>query len=148
MKAQGSYTMSFTNDYEIIDHTADIGIRVKGNSLNSVIKKAVLALSDLMSGQMKIDRDEEKEFKIHEDEPDIAMVGILEEVLYLFEHQKFAVSDCRVSIDNNDYIIELKGRLYNLDELKGATEIKAVTYHMLSVKKVNDNWEATVIFDI
>jgi SHS2 domain-containing protein len=103
--------MSFTNDYEIIDHTADIGIRVRGNSLNSVIKKAVLALSDLMSGQMKIDRDEEKEFKIHEDEPDIAMVRILEEVLYLFEHQKFAVSDCRASIDNNDYIIELKGRL-------------------------------------
>lgn len=140
--------MSSINDYEIIDHTADIGIRVRGNSLCAVIEKSVLALSDLMIGKLKIIGKEEREFKIEEENTEIALVRILEEILYLFESQRFAVSECKVDKKKNNYKIKLKGKVYNLEEIKEATEIKAVTYHKLSVKKLNEHWEATVIFDI
>ncbi len=148
MKAQDSYTMSFTDDYEIIDHTADIGIRVRGNSLPAVIEKSILALSDLMIGHAKIGSDEEKEFIIQEDDREVALVRILEEILYLFEQQRFAVAECSVNRENIEYIVKLKGKLYSPGEIKEGTEIKAVTYHRLKVKKRDGYWIVNVIFDI
>jgi len=140
--------MSSTDDYEIIDHTADIGIKVTGNTLFDVIEKSIMALSNLMVGKVKIIGKEERTFNIKEENIEIAMVRILEEILYLFESQRFAVSKCKVDKKKNYYKIKLKGKLYNIDEIKEATEIKAVTYHKLSIKKLNDHWIATVIFDI
>jgi SHS2 domain-containing protein len=140
--------MSSTNDYEIIDHTADIGIKVMGNTLSNVIEKSILALSNLMIGKVKIIGKEKRKFNIEEENIEIALVRILEEILYLFENQRFAVSRCKVDKKKNNYEIELKGKVYDLEEVKEATEIKAVTYHKLSVKQLNDNWMATVIFDI
>ncbi len=148
MKARGLYIMSSTNDYEIIDHTADIGIKVMGNTLSNVIEKSIMALSNLMIGKVKIIGKEERKFNIEEENTEIALVRILEEILYLFENQKFAVSRCKVNKKKNNYEIKLKGKVYDLEEIEGATEIKAVTYHKLSVKQINDNWMATVIFDI
>lgn len=148
MKARGLYIMSSTNDYEIIDHTADIGIKVMGNTLSNVIEKSIMALSNLMIGKVKIIGKEERKFNIEEENIEIALVIILEEILYLFENQKFAVSRCKVNKKKNNYEIKLKGKVYDLEEIEGATEIKAVTYHKLSVKQINDNWMATVIFDI
>lgn len=148
MKVRGLYIMSSTNDYEIIDHTADIGIKVMGNTLSNVIEKSIMALSNLMIGKVKIIGKEERKFNIEEENIEIALVRILEEILYLFENQRFAVSRCKVDKKKNNYEIELKGKVYDLEEVKEATEIKAVTYHKLSVKQLNDNWMATVIFDI
>jgi SHS2 domain-containing protein len=140
--------MSSTNDYEIIDHTADIGIKVKGNTLPDLIEKSIMALSNLMIGNIKIIGKEERRFNIEEENKEIALVRILEEILYLFESQKFVVSKCKVDKKKNKYKIELTGKLYNREEIKEATEIKAVTYHKLSVKQLKNNWVATVIFDI
>lgn len=148
MKAQGLYIMSSTNDYEIIDHTADIGIKVMGNTLSNVIEKSIMALSALMIGKIKIIGKEERRFNIEEENIEIALVRILEEILYLFENKRFVVSRCKVDKKKNNYKINLKGKLYNKEEIKEATEIKAVTYHKLSVKQLNNHWVATVIFDI
>ena len=140
--------MSCIDDYEILDHTADIGIKVKSESLPAVMEKTILALSDLMIGNMQVGSDEEREFIIDEDNAEIALVSILEEILYLFEHQKFAVSCCSVSVQNNEYRVQMKGSLFNPSKVKDGTEIKAVTYHQLKVKKEDDTWIVKVIFDI
>lgn len=140
--------MSCIDDYEILDHTADIGIKVKGESLPAVMEKTILAQRDLMAGNMQVGSDEEREFIIDEDDAEIALVSILEEILYLFEHQKFAVSRCSVSVQKNKYRVQMKGSLYNPSKVKDGTEIKAVTYHQLKVKKEDDTWIVQVIFDI
>ena len=43
---------------------------------------------------------------------------------------------------------ELVGKIFGSRVLSFSTEIKAVTYHGLEIKKVSDGWEATVLFDI
>jgi len=139
MKQRGSSIMSSFDDYEIIQHTADIGIKVKGRTFPKAIEKSILAMSDLMLGNMKIGSSEEKEFIIEENDLEIALVSILEEVLYIFEHHKFGVSFCSVNI---------KGAHYDPGEITDGTEIKAVTYHQLKIKRNPDNWIVSVIFDI
>ncbi len=140
--------MSCIDDYEILDHTADIGIKVRGESLNAVMEKTILAQRDLMIGNMQVGSDEEREFIIDEDDAEIALVSILEEILYLFEHQKFAVSCCSVSVQNSEYRVQMKGSLFNRSKVEDGTEIKAVTYHQLKVKKEDASWIVQVIFDI
>ena len=43
---------------------------------------------------------------------------------------------------------ELRGKVYGYPVERFGLEIKAVTYHGLEIKKVNGDWEATVLFDI
>jgi len=140
--------MSSFDDYEIIQHTADIGIKVKGRTLPKTIGKSILAMSDLMLGNMKIGSSEEKGFTIEENDLEIALVSILEEVLYIFEYHKFGVSLCSVNIKNNEYRVHLNGAHYNPNKITDGMEIKAVTYHQLKVKRTPDNWIVSVIFDI
>ena len=46
--------MNLDKDYEIFDHTADIGIKISGNSIHEILEKAILATADLLSGGIEI----------------------------------------------------------------------------------------------
>jgi SHS2 domain-containing protein len=140
--------MFWNKDYEILEHTADIGIRVRGNSLSELFWKAIHATVDLLSGGIEIQPLMEKDFSIKEENVEMALVGVLEEIIYFFENKLFLPSDCSVSIEEDLYKINLKGNIVSPEGIKEGTDIKAVTYHKLEIKKVDDKYEATVIFDI
>ncbi len=140
--------MSLNKDYEIIEHTADIGIKVKGDSLPEIFWKAIHATTDLLSGGATIQPVIEKDFSIEEENIKTALVSVLEEIIYFFEHKLFLPLDCSVSIEKDIYKINLKGNVLSPEEIKDGTDIKAVTYHNLEIKEVDDKYEATVIFDV
>jgi SHS2 domain-containing protein len=83
-----------------------------------------------------------------EDFPDL-MVRWLGEILYLFEGENFIVHSIEIKSISP---IQLKSTLslssFEPEYHQVLREIKAVTYHQISVNKVNDGWEARVIFDI
>jgi SHS2 domain-containing protein len=140
--------MSSNKDYEIIEHTADIGIKVRGDSLSEIFWKAIHATADLLSGGATIQPVIEKDFSFEEENTKTALVSVLEEIIYFFEHKFFLLSDCSVSIEKNLYKINLKGNTVSPEDIKNGTDIKAVTYHHLEIKQIDDKYEATVIFDI
>lgn len=140
--------MSYFNDYEVIDHTADIGIRVSAENLNEAIEKAVLAMTSIMTGGISIKSEDKKEFEVKQRDREDALVTILEEVHFFFEQQRFTVSDCIISVENNLYKVILEGKIIPGEKLKQGVEIKAVTYHNLRVENVLGTWWVEVIFDI
>jgi len=77
-----------------------------------------------------------------------AFVSILEEVIFLCENELFLPSQCFIKISDNEYSIELNGDCFTVEDIINGTEIKAVTYHRLKIKKVNDKYIASVIFDV
>ena len=135
--------------YEIIDHTADLGIIVKGPDVKSLFILAAQAMIDLMvKGDIrdkKVIRDVSVE---GEDFPDL-MVRWLGEILYLFEGEIFIVHSIQIKSISP---IQLKSKLslssFEPKRHQILREIKAVTYHQISVDKSDDGWEARVIFDI
>jgi len=139
---------SSDKDYEIFEHTADIGIKVFGESLAEVFRKAVLATADLLSGGIKIEQKEKRFFALEEENMETAFVSILEEVIFLCENELFLPSQCFIKISDNEYSIELNGDCFTVEDIINGTEIKAVTYHRLKIKKVNDKYIASVIFDV
>ena len=140
--------MNLGKDYEIFDHTADIGIKITGTSLTEIFWKAIHATADLISGGIEIEPIIEKGFSVEEENIETAFVSVLEEVIYFFEKELFLPSQCSVNIEKDLYEINLKGNIASIEDIKNGTEIKAVTYHQLEIKKVDDKYHATVIFDV
>jgi len=140
--------MNLGKDYEIFDHTADIGIKITGISLTEVFWKAIHAAADLLSGGIEIEPIIEKGFSVEEENIETAFVSVLEEVIYFFEKELFLPSQCSVNIEKDMYEINLKGNIVSEEDVKNGTEIKAVTYHQLKIEKVDDKYQATVIFDV
>ncbi len=141
-------SLGSNKDYEIIEHTADIGIKLTGRFLTEILWKAIHATADLLSGGIEIQPKIERGFSTKEENIETALVSILEEIIYLFEKESFLPSMCSVRIENGVYEIKLKGDIVSAEDIKNGTEIKAVTYHQLKIKEVRNGYEATVIFDI
>jgi SHS2 domain-containing protein len=141
-------SLGSNKDYKIINHTADIGIKLTGRFLTEIFWKAMHATVDILSGGIEIYPRIERGFTTKEKNIETAFVSILEEIIYLFEKESFLPAMCSVRIKENAYEIRLKGDIVSAEDVKNGTEIKAVTYHQLKIKKVRNGYQATVIFDI
>jgi SHS2 domain-containing protein len=136
-------------DYQIIDHTADLGIIVKGPDIKSLFVLAAQAMTDIMvKGDIR-DRKVIRDVLVEgEDFPDL-MVRWLGEILYLFEGENLILNSIEIKSISP---VQLKSTLtltsFEPKYHQVLREIKAVTYHQISVDKTNDGWEARVIFDI
>ena len=135
--------------YQIIDHTADLGIIVQGTDEKNLFIRAAQAMTDLM-----VEGDISKKTVIKdvslqgEDFPDL-MVRWLGEILYLFDGENLIVNSIKIkSISPTKLKSTLTLTSFEPEHHQVKREIKAVTYHQISVDQVNDGWEARVIFDI
>ncbi len=136
-------------NYLIIDHTADLGIVVKGADLKGLFVRAAYAMMDLMVEGDIEEKGVRRELTVEaEDLPDL-MVRWLGEVLYLFEAEKLVVRDIEITSLSES---RLESALTLVHFRRGhhqiTREIKAVTYHQISVERKDGGWEARVIFDI
>jgi SHS2 domain-containing protein len=140
---------STTLDYQIIDHTADLGIIIKGADVKNLFILAAKAMIEIMvkggiSGKTAI-RDVLVE---GEDFSDL-MVRWLGEILYIFAAEKLIADSIEIrSLSPTQLKATLALASFEPEHHQVKREIKAVTYHQISVDQVNDGWEARVIFDI
>ena len=141
-------SLDSNKDYKIINHTADIGIIITGRFLTEIFWKAMHATADILSGGIEVFPRMERGFSTKEENPETALVSILEEIVYFFEKESFLPSRCSVNIREDSYDIKLRGDIVSAEDIKNGTEIKAVTYHQLKIKEVPGGYQATVIFDI
>lgn len=137
--------------YEIIDHTADIGIRVEGASMEEVFLSAADAMFDLMITQKRpLIPAVEVPIRVEADTPDELLVRWLSELLYCFESRRLVLT--KFWIDRIDgTCLEGAAKGLKFEETRHAHKLvlKAVTYHGLKLAQGPDGrWQAEVIFDI
>jgi len=139
--------------YTIFNHTADLGIEITGRTKKELFAKALWSLMDVL-----IERREPVEgisnFRrrtLTVEGSDIAdlLVNYLREVLYLFNGKSLMIGKCEITeCGNKKLAARLSLEPYDPKKHVMKTEIKAVTYHGLSVKKRKRGWMARVIFDV
>ena len=139
-------------DFEFIEHTADLGIRVKGDTLEGLFENAALCLFSLMSDYKPEGKIEEKIILEGEDLEEL-FVTWLNELNSMFFTYKFlpAKYNIKITHDEPQYkVLEgvLLGEEFDPYENKISREIKAATYHNLKVEKIDNKWQAEVIFDV
>lgn len=146
-------------NYRILDHTADIGFEVVGKTSEELFANGVAAMFDLMleqsghKGKLSApavgETVEEKRIAVEGNDLEDLLVNFLREVLYLFNGKNWVVTDCRpVEITEKRIDAQLLGEPYDPQKHHVKMEIKAVTYHGLSVKRTRKGWKARVIFDV
>jgi SHS2 domain-containing protein len=146
-------------NYQMLDHTADIGIAVSGKSKKEIFARAAAAMLDLIigrkaesaGGQMEIDENtpQVRTITMEGNDTEDLLINFLREVLYLYNGEKWVTTDCRpLAITRRRIVVQLQGEPFDPRKHQIKTEIKAVTYHGLSILKTTKGWKAKVIFDV
>jgi SHS2 domain-containing protein len=135
--------------YKLLDHTADIGIEFWGKTKKELFENAVEAMFDLIVDLTGINNVNDKVVTIKGADAEDLLVNFLREALYLFNGKKWIIKQCKLlEMKSGQIVAQLQGEPYDSDKHQLKTEIKAVTYHGLSVKKTARGWKAKVIFDV
>lgn len=136
-------------DYELIEHTADIGIRVKAKDLKALFENTALAMFDIMAEKREPKVKKRREIKIGQraDNLEELFVNWLNELLSLSATKELIFSGFRINkVDKNALDAVAIGE--SIKNYKVNTEIKAATYHQLKLEQAKSGWQAEVIFDV
>ncbi|MFA5062959.1 MAG: archease [Candidatus Omnitrophota bacterium] len=136
-------------NYEVFEHTADIGIRVKGKDLKDLFKNAGLAIFRISSRKQftKNKNHANINIKISSDNLESLFVDWLNELLSLSSVRGLIFHSIKINkLENNS--IEAVAVGSDINNYKVNTEIKAATYHELKVKEIDGGWAAEVILDV
>ena len=135
--------------YEFIEHTADVGLRVFGETLEVLLVNAADGLFELITEVEKIEEKEAVDFTLEAEGKEELLVRWLSELLFRFEVDSLLFKRFQI-LHVNDKSLSAKAYGEKFDparhELK--MEIKGVTYHQLKVEATRDGWFAEVIFDV
>jgi len=136
-----------TKQYQILEHRADLKIRVFGKTKEEVFLNALFGMQDCLRPELKKPEEKtEREIKIKSPDLSVILVDFLSEILYLSQVNKEIYNDVKFLkfLDT-----EIEAQLFGKKVERFGEDIKAVTYHQLDVHQREDNiWEATILFDI
>jgi SHS2 domain-containing protein len=135
--------------YEIIPHTADIGIKAYGNTLPELFKNAAYAMFDIIADLDGLKKSVEQFIEVKAPNREELLLAWLDELLYNFCTKQIIFFDFNIE-DLSDAHLKAKAIGRNIGENPNRlkTEIKAVTYHELKIQAKDGRFTATVIFDV
>ena len=131
--------------YERLEHTADIMVRCFGKTMEECFANAAYALSDQMLDTSTVEELREFHIDVSGDDLEDRLFAYLSEVLFIIDSESVALCRFTVSFEGNRVIGDAYGEPYDPMKHHPKTEIKAVTYHMMSVDPSVP--ELTVVFD-
>jgi len=135
--------------YEIVEHTADVALRIYGRTLEDLFGVAGEALFEIIGACRQRNRTIRRTIEIEADGLEDLFHDWLSELNYLHQTRREVYFDFHV-LRLNDRTLEaaVSGEPIDPERHKIDREIKAVTYHRLSVERAAEGWQAFVIFDI
>jgi SHS2 domain-containing protein len=140
-------------EFELIEHDADIGIRVTASSLEELFVTAGKAFFSILIDLSSVDPDTTKRIEADEETLEDLMVGWLSELLFVHSSTKFLGREVSaLALDRRPDAFHLTadvcGERYDPGRHVILEEIKTVTYHGLKVAEDKGRWVCEVILDI
>ncbi|MBI4476916.1 MAG: archease [Acidobacteria bacterium] len=137
---------------ELFDHTGDIGVRLTAASREELFGIAALALTDILTAADSVEVRETADLRVSAAGMDLLLLEFLSELLFRFDARGWLTRRADVTIDERGDALSLTAQVHGepLDPERHGIKVlvKAVTYHGLEVRKGDDSWQATVVFDV
>ena len=135
--------------YEILEHTADIYLRIKGQELEDLFKNAGLAVFQIASRRQFIKDPQHIKLPVIQEAANLEELFInwLNELLSLSSAKGVIFHDLKIN-KLNETGIDAVATGSNIINYKLNFEIKAATYHQLKVEHTAGGWIAEVILDV
>ena len=135
-------------EFEILNHTADVGIIAYGNDTSEAFANAAKGLFSLITELDDVEEIEHRDIELTSPDQESLLVGWLNELIYLFDAEQMLFKRFDIAQLSQTH---LKARSYGhkVDSSKHKLKmgVKAATYHMLKIEKTNGS-KVQVLFDI
>ncbi len=133
--------------YEILEHPADLKIRVFGETKESLFLNATIGMAENMKSEIKEPEEKiKREIKIKSPDLPALLVDFLNEVLYLSHTNKEIYGNIKFKKFSET---QLEAELFGQKVERFNEDIKAATYHQLDIHQEEGGiWETTILFDI
>ncbi len=125
-----------TGRYELLEHTADVGIHAWGATLAEALEAAAWGVVDLLGIRVG-GPGERRQVRVRAEDPGGLAVDLLNELILLHELEGAAVAGLRV-LRATDTEAEAEVELAPLPGEPAGTVVKAATYHQLRVAREAD----------
>jgi SHS2 domain-containing protein len=133
--------------YEFSDHTADVKMHAYGSTQTELLGNAMHGMFSQMETEHAPDAAiTNRTINVTSSAFQFLLVDFLSECLYLADIHNEVYTTCSIHIINDRQVTgQVSG--YPITACHGV-EIKAITYHVLSVTYNDGMWQATIVFDI
>ncbi len=140
--------------YGELDHPADVFLEVWGHDLPSLFENALFTLYDQLAELEGFNVGRRETISVRAPGNSEALRALLSEALYRFETEGFVAVQAEIAVDTTTegevkITAQLDGETLDRHRHTLLSEVKAVTYHQLSVEVVPEGgWRATLLLDV
>jgi len=140
--------------FEYGEHPADVLIIAYGCSIDEAFINAAYGFANFMYDTSKVEPKKLIEIEVRGADLEQLLFNWIDELLYRLDAEKFAISKIeflKIERKNDEYVLYAKIYGDEYDEKKHGfkgTIIKAMTYHMMEIKKLNHIWRIQYVVDI
>jgi SHS2 domain-containing protein len=133
--------------FELIEHTADIGLKAYGQSLPEAFANAAYGMFSIIADLDEVKETETRRVKINENDAENLLFEWLNRLLYYFDvegliFKRFDI----IEFDEKHLAAECRGEKYDASRHHLKLGVKSATYHMLEVDREKN--QVQVIFDV
>ncbi len=135
--------------YEIFEHTADLGIRVRAGGMDELFADAARGLFSVMVENPDSVRPcQEVTLSVRGENVEELLHDWLAELLYTFHAQRLVLAEFQVQVSPTGLTATVRGEPIDVKRHQIDVEVKAITWCGLKVEQIADGWMAEVIVDV
>ncbi len=135
--------------YRILEHPADLGIEAEGDTLSEAFASAARGLMSVVVAPESVTVREERKVSVPGADPEQLLVRWLGEILFLYDGAGFVPAEFSVEqVGDGGLEATVGGEPAGGAALRLKLDVKAVTYHDISVRETSRGWYVRVYLDI
>jgi SHS2 domain-containing protein len=135
--------------FEILEHTADIGIRAFGSSVAELFENAAFAVESVALDPEAVEPRTSYPITATGEDDESLLVNWLNEVIWYLDGKRIALARFRVeTLDSTTVAGHGWGEPRDPARHPPRLVVKAATYHQISIRATGDHWVAEVYLDV
>jgi len=135
--------------YAQVEHTADICVHVFGKDMGELFSNAAYAMFDMTYELGRVRESETRRIEVSAPDPEMAMVRLLSELIYLSESGSMVFKGfdvkCTRSKKGLKVVCKATGERFDASRHERRALIKAVSYYSLEIDE--ERGMANIVFD-
>jgi len=134
--------------FEVFEHTADVGILARGDSVEEVFAAAAEGMFSFIIRREDVHPVETRRRTLEADDREGLLVAWLNDLLLLLNADAFVPGEVHVlECTDTRLVADVAGEPVDPARHRFRLDVKAATYHQLEIAR-DDGWTARVIFDV
>ncbi|MFC1931694.1 archease [Chloroflexota bacterium] len=133
--------------FQLIEHTADMGLVAYGQTLAEAFANAAYGLFSIIAGLKTVSEAESRWLELSEDDPEALLFEWLNRLIYFFDAEMLLLKRFEISdFDGHSLKATCYGEKYDPARHQIKRGVKSATYHMLKVDRKKN--QVRVILDV